>query len=168
MDEIITSGKSNKRLLPLMIALVVVSAGLSGGLTYIFTQRNNSSSSSNTVNLPVSVQITQELANKQAVSALSLFNRQPASYRNSLIGQSTLSSIYMSSKNYPKALSVLNYIGGKWGWTYFLTVQASQISVGMKNYTQAINYDQQTIRLVQSEITTLTKAAKNINPNVKS
>lgn len=164
MAEVISNTKTNNRILPWIVLIIIVSAGLSGGLTYAFTRNSGSSGTLNTSKLPASAQITQDMANQNTSAALNVFNQQPATYRNSLAGQSTLSSIYMSSKEYPKALSVLNHIGTKWGWTYFLTIQASQISVAMKNYNQAVNYDQQTIGLLQTEISTLTKAIKHINP----
>lgn len=167
MAEEVMEKRKNNIIFPWIVLTIIISAVLSGGLTYVFSHRGSSSNSLPITKLPASVQITQDMANKQSSTALSLFNQQPIKYRNSLEGQSVLSSIYMTSKNYPEALSVLNHIGTKWGWTYFLTIQASQISVAMKNYSQAIKYDQQSISLLQSEVSTLTKAANNTNTNPK-
>ena len=150
MDEIITSGKSNKRLLPLMIALVVVSAGLSGGITYALSRSGKTT-------LSPLVQISQDLADHQYNTALQVFNSQPADVRNSQFQQTILSTIYFDMKSYNQALSLVQQIAKKWGWNYNLSIEASKIASSEKNYAMTLVYYELTDKIFQSDITTLQK-----------
>ncbi len=148
-----------KRIWTWLVTAVILSAGVSAVITYSLAHNHNSNVSK-TPTLSVTNQVDQDLSDNNAQAAMSLFNNQPASFRNSQPGQELLSSIYMNQKNYSQALAVVRQIGVKYGWNYFLTLQAVQISMSMKNYQSAIQYDQQTISLINTEISRLNSTAK--------